>query len=80
VANTCCGLGIDFLPGARNTTLAFNDARVSESGIIIDGSGGANTEGLFLWRNRGSVVIEGVQQLALAARRGLAPELARPTL
>jgi hypothetical protein len=81
VSNTCCGLGTTFLPGSRFTTIAFNDARRSEVGIVVEGSGGANTEGLYLRRNRGTVQIEGVAQLALAARaRVLTPVLAQPQL
>jgi hypothetical protein len=80
VSNTCCGLGTSFLPGSRFTTLAFNDARKSEQGIVVEGSDGANTEGLFLHRNRGSLIIEGTQILALAARRELAPVRAQPQL
>jgi nitrous oxidase accessory protein NosD len=81
VSNTCCGLGISFLPGSRNTTLAFNRGKQSEVAIVVEGTGGANTEGLFLFRNQGKVVIEGTEQLALAARRVLAaPARAPPTL
>jgi len=80
VSNTCCGLGTTFLPGSRFTTIAFNDARRSEVGIVIDGSGGVNTEGLFLRGNRGSLQIEGVEQLALAKARVLSPVLAQPEL
>jgi hypothetical protein len=80
VANTCCGLGSSFLPGSRHTTVAFNDVRKSEAGIIVDGSGGVNTEGLFLFRNRGQVTIEGALQLARAARISQGPRLAEPTL
>jgi hypothetical protein len=39
VSNTCCGLGATFLPGSRFTTIAFNDARRSEVGIVVEGSG-----------------------------------------
>ena len=80
VSNTCCGLTTSFLPGSRFTTLAFNDARSSELGIVIEGSDGANTEGLFLWRNRGTSSIEGAVTLAAAARRVLGPVRAQPTL
>jgi hypothetical protein len=81
ISNTCCGLATSFLPGSRFTTVAFNDARKSEVGIVVDGTGGANTEGLVLRRNRGSVKIEGVGQLALAARaRVITPTLAQPEL
>jgi hypothetical protein len=81
VSNTCCGLGVGFLPGARFTTIKYNDARRSEVGIVVEGSGGANTEGLNLRRNRGSLQIEGVALPALAARaRVLPPVLAQPEL
>jgi hypothetical protein len=80
VSNTCCGLGVDFLPGSRFTTIALNDARRSEVGIVIDGTGGANTEGLSLRRNRGTVRIEGAVPLALARARLLSPVLAQPQL
>jgi hypothetical protein len=80
VSNTCCGLGTSFLPGSRFTTLAFNDARNSEQGIVVEGSNGANTEGLFLLKNRGSLLIEGTPVLALAARRALGPARAQPQL
>ena len=80
VSNTCCGLGTTFLPGSRFTTLAFNDARQSEVGIVVEGSDGANTEGLFMLENRGSVVIEGTHVQTLAARRVLAPVRAQPML
>jgi len=80
VANTCCGLGTSFLPGARFTSLIRNDARASEAGIIVDGAGGANTLGLFSYRNRGSVTVEGTQIQALALTLAPAPARAEPTL
>jgi hypothetical protein len=80
VSNTCCGLATTFLPGSRFTRLAFNDGRKSEVAIVVEGSGGANTEGLFLLKNRGTAVVEGVEQLASVARRMLAPVRAQPTL
>jgi nitrous oxidase accessory protein NosD len=80
VSNTCCGLGTTFLPGSRFTTLAHNDAKQSEAGIVVEGSGGANTLGLLMFRNRGSVSVEGAQVLALAARSVLAPIRAQPEL
>lgn len=80
VTNTCCGLTTSFLPGSRHTRVAFNIGFRSEVAVVVEGSAGANTEGLFLFRNKGRVVVEGTEQLALAARRVLAPERARPTL
>jgi hypothetical protein len=73
VSNTCCGLATSFLPGSRFTTLAFNDARKSEQGIVVDGSGGANTEGLLLLKNRGSITVEGTVQALAVARAAVAP-------
>lgn len=62
ITNVCCGDFTPLLPGARRTTVAFNGASRSEFGIVVEGSGGQNTEGLNLFHNRGSVVIEGVEQ------------------
>jgi len=80
VSDTCCGLTTSFLPGSRFTTLGLNDARKSEQGIVVDGSNGANTEGLFLFKNRGSVTIESVLQPLAAARALAAPTRAMPQL
>jgi nitrous oxidase accessory protein NosD len=80
VSNSCCGLAAAFLPGSRFSRVAFNDGRKSEVAVIVEGAAGANTEGLFLWKNRGKVVVEGSELLSLAARRVLAPPRAQPTL
>jgi nitrous oxidase accessory protein NosD len=80
VSNTCCGLASSFLPGSRFASLIRNDARQSETGIVVEGSGGANTFGLFLHRNRGDAVIEGNAALALAARRVGGQVRAQPLL
>lgn len=80
VTNTCCGTGVSYLPGSRHTILAFNDGRKSEVAIVVEGSGGANTEGLFLFRNRGEEQIEGVQKLMALSRVGSPPPRARPQL
>ena len=71
VSNTCCG-GSSFLPGSRNTVLAFNDGRRSEVAIVVEGSGGTNTQGLFLFRNRGEEQIESAPQLLALARTAVA--------
>lgn len=80
ISNTCCGLSTTFLPGSRFTRVAFNDGRKSEVGIVVEGSGGANTEGLSLRKNRGTTLIEGLPRLATLARRVLAPVRAQPSL
>lgn len=77
VSNTCCGSGVSILPGSRFTTLAFNDVRRSEAGVLVEGSGGANTLGLVVHRNRGSVTLEG--ELVAKALRVVGPVRAEPT-
>lgn len=79
VTNTCCGLASGYLPGSRFTSVTFNDARRSETGIVVEGTGGTNTEGLVLRKNRGSLQLED-QRLKLAALRLLAPLRAQPQL
>lgn len=78
ITNTCCGLASGYLPGSRNTRVTFNDARKSEVGIVVEGSGGTNTEGLVLRQNGGSLKLE--DQPVLGALRVLAPVRAQPEL
>jgi hypothetical protein len=80
VTDTCCGLTTPFSPGSRHTTLAYNDGRGSEVGLVVEGTAGANTLGLVTRRNRGLSVIEGQQVAALARSGGAAPAKAQPTL
>ena len=80
LTNTCCGSGTSYLPGTRNTILALNDGRKSEVAIVVEGSGGTNTQGLFLFRNRGEEQIETVQKLLALARSAATPQRARPQL
>jgi hypothetical protein len=80
VTNTCCGLAGGFLPGSRYTTLAFNDGRQSETAIVVEGTGGTNTDGLVLQHNRGKKIVEGAQLQALALKAAPAPALAQPVL
>ncbi len=80
VSNSCCGLPASFLPGSRYSVVALNDGRKSEVAVLVEGAAGANTEGLFLRKNRGKVVVEGNELSTLAARRVLAPVRAQPTL
>ncbi|MEI9942516.1 MAG: hypothetical protein WDO69_35325 [Pseudomonadota bacterium] len=80
LTNSCCGSGTSYLPGTRNTILALNDGRKSEVAIVVEGSGGTNTQGLFLFRNRGEQQIETVQKLLALARTVATPARARPQL
>jgi hypothetical protein len=73
ISSTCCGEALPRLPGARDTIVAFNDGRRSEKAIVVEGSGGTNTEGLFLFKNRGLIEIEGVQTAALRFDNAAAP-------
>ncbi|HYQ16029.1 MAG TPA: hypothetical protein VEQ58_09730 [Polyangiaceae bacterium] len=79
VSNTCCGLSSSFLPGSRFAVLSGNDGRRSEVAIVVEGSAGTNTLGLFLSHNRGSAVIEGTETVAFS-RRGSVPLNAQPLL
>jgi nitrous oxidase accessory protein NosD len=58
VDNSCCGLPA-VVPGARNTVVVFNDGRDSQRAVEIDGTGGENTQGLVLFGNAGTVLVEG---------------------
>jgi len=64
----------------RHTILAFNEGRKSEVAIVVEGSGGANTQGLFLFRNRGEQQIETAQMLLSLARTSATPAGPRPQL
>jgi hypothetical protein len=68
VDDACCGEP-PVAPGARNTRLLFNDGAASEIAIVVDGTGGANTQGLVLFGNRGVEVIEGVTTRGPGPRR-----------
>ena len=80
VSNECCGSATQYLPGSRNTVLAFNDGRKSEIGIVIDGTGGANTQGLFLFRNRGLQQIEDGPKVLVRAHKSPRHGHMRPRL
>jgi hypothetical protein len=60
VDNSCCGIATPVVPGARNTVILFNDGRRSELAIEVGGTGGANTQGLVLFGNRGVIEVEEV--------------------
>jgi hypothetical protein len=58
ISNSCCGEA-PIVPGVRNTVVIANDGRGSQFAVVVEGSGGANTQGLVLFGNRGTVEIEG---------------------
>lgn len=80
VSSSCCGSTTPLLPGSRFATVAYNDGRRSEVAVVVEGSGGANTEGLFLRKNRGKVLVEGAVVAQLSNLRVIAPLVAQPTL
>jgi hypothetical protein len=71
VSNVCCGEP-DVVPGARNTGIIFNDGRDSQFGVVVEGTGGANTGGLVLRGNSGPVLVEGNLVTSPPPRRPLA--------
>jgi hypothetical protein len=71
VTNVCCGEP-DVVPGARNTAVLFNDGRDSQFGVVVEGTGGANTGGLVLHGNLGPVMVEGNLVASPPPRRPLA--------
>ena len=58
IANVCCGEPA-LTPGARRTVVIGNDGRRSQFAIAVEGDDGANTAGLVLRGNLGTVDIEG---------------------
>lgn len=74
VTNVCCGEP-DVVPGARNTAVLFNDGRDSQFGLVVEGTGGANTGGLVQFGNSGPILIEGALVASPPPRR---PMAARP--
>jgi nitrous oxidase accessory protein NosD len=58
VSNECCGVPA-FAPGARRTVVVGNDDDGSQFGVVVEGTGGANTEGLVLFGDSGAIVVEG---------------------
>lgn len=60
VIASCCGVPDPWLPGSRFATLLDNDGMDSDWGLVVEGSGGQNTEGLVRMGNTGRTRIEGV--------------------
>jgi nitrous oxidase accessory protein NosD len=58
ISNVCCGEPA-LTPGARNTAVFENDGRGSQFAVVVDGTGGANTAGLFLSADSGTVMVQG---------------------
>ena len=58
ISNVCCGEAA-VLPGARRTTVIFNDGHLSQFGVVVEGTGGDNTGGLALYGDSGPLLIEG---------------------
>jgi nitrous oxidase accessory protein NosD len=59
VSNNCCGNPTDVVPGSRDTAVLFNQGSASELVLVIEGTGGENTQGLVLLGNRGVQLVEG---------------------
>ena len=59
VSNTCCGSPVDLAPGSRDTSVLFNEGGASEFVVVVEGTGGENTQGLVLFGNHGVQLVEG---------------------
>jgi nitrous oxidase accessory protein NosD len=58
LSNECCGQPA-LVPGARRTVIVGTDGDRSQFGVVVEGTGGANTEGLVLFANSGTIMVEG---------------------
>jgi hypothetical protein len=58
LSNSCCGEPA-IVPGTRNTAVLANDGSGSQFAVVVEGSGGANTTGLVLFGNSGTIEVEG---------------------
>lgn len=63
VTNTCCGDPTALLPGARYASMVRNRDH-GRAGVVVEGSGGANTQGLVLFENSCHVTVEGAPAVA----------------
>jgi len=68
ISNECCGEPA-LTPGARNTVVFENDGRGSQFAVVVEGTGGANTRGLFLRDDPGTVMVEGQLVTTAGGRR-----------
>jgi hypothetical protein len=69
ITNSCCGDPAELVPGARYTSVVKNEDR-SQFGVVVEGTGGANTQGLVLFGNHCRVLVEGAPPpIALQAAR-----------
>ena len=58
ISNSCCGEPA-IVPGTRNTAVLANDGSGSQFSVVVEGTGGANTTGLVLFGNSGTIEVEG---------------------
>jgi hypothetical protein len=68
LSNVCCDEPA-ITPGVRNAAVLENDGRGSQFALVVDGSGGANTRGLFLRDDPGTVMVEGQLVASVGGRR-----------
>ena len=59
ISNNCCGNPTDVVPGSRDTAVLFNQGSASDLVLVVEGTGGENTQGLVLLGNRGVELVEG---------------------
>ena len=68
ISDVCCDEPA-VTPGARNTVVMENDGRGSQFAVVVEGTGGANTQGLVLRDDLGTVMIQGQVVSSAGGRR-----------
>jgi hypothetical protein len=68
ISNVCCDEPA-LLPGARNAVVVENDGRGSQFAVVVEGTGGANTQGLILSDDPGAVMVQGQLVTTVGGRR-----------
>jgi hypothetical protein len=68
ISNVCCDEPA-LTPGARNAVVIENDGLGSQFAVVVEGSGGANTRGLLLRDDPGTVMVEGQLVTSAGGRR-----------
>jgi hypothetical protein len=68
ISNACCDEPA-LAPGAQNTVVVENEGRGSQFAVVVDGADGANTRGLLLRDDPGTVMLQGQVVTSVGDRR-----------
>jgi hypothetical protein len=71
ISNVCCDEPSDnpISPGVRNAVIIENDGLGSQFAVVVEGTGGANTQGLILSDDPGAVMVQGQLVTTAGAKR-----------